>query len=56
MGKVITTAREQLVNKRKNAKNIVIAVMDKYFPEYEKIYKNIFSEGSIELLKKYQKK
>jgi len=51
--RVIITAREQLVNKRKNAKNIVIAVMDEYFPEYEKIYKNIFSEGSIELLKKY---
>ncbi|ACN29510.1 transposase [Thermosipho africanus TCF52B] len=49
--RVITTTREQLVNKRKNAKNMVISVMDEYFPEYEKIYKNIFSEGSIKLLK-----
>ncbi|MEJ5257025.1 MAG: transposase, partial [Fervidobacterium sp.] len=51
--KVLTTTREQLVSKRKNSKNIVIAIIDEYFPEYEKIYKNIFSEGSMKLLKTY---
>ncbi|MDK2946819.1 MAG: hypothetical protein PWQ85_1614 [Geotoga sp.] len=30
---------------------MVISVMDEYFPEYEKIYKNIFSEVSIKFLK-----
>ncbi|WP_231109740.1 IS110 family transposase [Thermosipho melanesiensis] len=56
--RVITTTREQLVNKRKNAKYMGMSVMDEYFPEYKKIYKNIFSEGSIKLLKThpFQKK
>jgi transposase len=51
--RIMATTRDRIVTKRKNAKNIVIAVMDEYFPEYEKVYKNIFVEGSIGLLKKY---
>ncbi|SHF34426.1 Transposase [Marinitoga hydrogenitolerans DSM 16785] len=51
--RIISRSREQLVNKRRNAKNAAIAVIDEYFPEYNKIYKNIFSEGSIEIIKKY---
>ena len=51
--RVLTNTRSQYIKKVKCAKCALIAVLDDYFPEYEKIFKNLLGNTSVYLLKHY---
>ena len=47
----LSNTRAEIVRKRNAVKNRLIATMDEYFPEYTKVFKQIFSRTSEEILK-----
>jgi len=47
----LSNTRNELIRKNSAVKNRIIATMDEYFPEYEKVFKQILSRTSIEILK-----
>ena len=47
----LSNTRAELVEKQSAVKNILIATMDEYFPEYTKVFKKILSRTSEEILK-----
>ena len=51
--RVLTNTRGQYVTKEKRAKCALIAVLDEYFPEYEKVFKNLLGNTSAYLLRNY---
>ena len=51
--RVLTNTRSQYVKKEKSAKCALIAVLDEYFPEYEKVFKNLLGKTSVYLLRHY---
>ncbi len=48
----LSNTRAELVKKQNSIKNRLIATMDEYFPEYGRVFKNIFSRTSEEILKR----
>ena len=48
----ISNTRAELVVKQSAIKNRIIAIMDEYFPEYVRVFKNVLSRTSEEILKK----
>ncbi|WP_276717022.1 IS110 family transposase [Caloranaerobacter azorensis] len=51
--RILTNTRSQYLKKEKSAKCALIAVLDEYFPEYEKVFKNLLGKTSIYMLKNY---
>lgn len=50
--RVLTNTRHELLKKTTSIKNRITAILDEYFPEYEKAFKDIFkSVSSIRILK-----
>lgn len=50
--RVLTNTRHELLRKTTSIKNRITAILDEYFPEYEKAFKDIFkSVSSIRILK-----
>jgi len=47
----LSNTRAELVGKQNAVKNRLIATMDEYFPEYTKVFKNVLSRTSEEILK-----
>ena len=48
----LSNTRAELVRKQNAVKNRIVATIDEYFPEYTKIFNNILSRTSEEILKK----
>lgn len=48
----LSNTRAELVRKQNAVKNRIIATIDEYFPEYTKVFNNILSRTSEEILKK----
>lgn len=48
----LSNTRAELLRKQSAVKCRIISIMDEYFPEYEKVFKQIFSRTSEEILKK----
>lgn len=48
----LSNTRAELVKKQNSVKNRLIATMDEYFPEYGKVFNNVLSRTSEEILKK----
>jgi transposase len=51
--RVLTNTRSQYLKKKKSAKCALIAVLDEYFPEYEKTFKNLLGKTSTYILRHY---
>ena len=47
----LSNTREEIVRKQNAVKNRLVATMDEYFPEYTKVFKQILSRTSEEILK-----
>lgn len=48
--RVLTNTRSQYIKKKNSAKCALVAVLDEYFPEYEKVFKNLLGKTSLYLL------
>ncbi len=49
--RVLVNTYSRYVTKKKSAKCTLVAVLDEYFPEYEKVFKEILGNTSVYLLK-----
>ena len=49
----LTSEREQQCAKLNSAKNRLVALLDRYFPEYVKVFKNLLGKTSVFILKIY---
>jgi len=51
--RLLTNTRSQYLKKEKRAKCALVAVLDEYFPEYEKVFKGLLGKTSIYILRHY---
>jgi len=51
--RLLTNTRSQYLKKEKRAKCELVAVLDEYFPEYEKVFKGLLGKTSIYILRHY---
>ncbi|MDK2920171.1 MAG: hypothetical protein PWQ37_2904 [Candidatus Petromonas sp.] len=51
--RLLTNTRSQYLKKEKRAKCALVAVLDEYFPEYEKVFKGLLGKTSIYILRNY---
>lgn len=51
--RILTNTRSQYLKKEKSSKCALVAVLDKYFPEYEKVFKGLLGKTSIYILRQY---